>query len=340
MAKHAVRQVLVVCNGLMAAGLLYEAFHLATYPAAFPDSAGMRWLNRFEELFPSVSVLPRAVALLAERVPALAMAQAQRWPLVFYAIAAAVATAALAYGLARAAEWARQTFFVIALAQLSLAALKLGGIALHVIAVGLHGLGGYLTGIMNARIPASYTLLGAFVAAGLARLMWRWRNAQVSDSAGRDTSSQPRPAMAFNAWAEANAKRLTRCTWAIRGALACQFAAIMVMEFSDSHSPHNWSNGELLALAVWAACLAAIWIFLSTENPRLGVGLALGYGLALAFPLLGLLGLPFLLLFLGFRSWLQLMSAGVAIVSALVLLICAIRASILLKKAPVERAGE
>jgi hypothetical protein len=340
MAKHAVRQVLVVCNGLMAAGLLYEAFHLATYAAAFPDSAGMRWLNRFEELFPSVSVLPRAVALLAEKVPAFALTQVQRWPLAFYAIAAAVATAALAYGLSQAAEWARKTFFVIALTQLSLAALKLGGIALHVVAVGLHGLGGYLTGVMNTRIPASYTLLGAFVAAGIAGLMWRWGNVPVSDSGGQDTDTHSARAMAFNAWAEVKSKRLTGWTAVIRGALACQFVAIMVMEFSDSHSPHNWSNGELLVLTVWTACVATIWIFLSTENPRLGVGLALGYGLALALPLLGLLGLPFLLLFLGFRSWPQLVLAGVAIVSVLVLLICAIRASILLKKAPVERAGE
>jgi hypothetical protein len=340
MAKHPMRQVLVACNGLMAAGLLFEVFHLATYPAAFPDSAGMRWLNRFEELFPSVSVLPRAIALLAEKVPALALAQGQRLPLVLYAVASAVATAALAYGLAQAAEWARKTFLAVALAQLSLAALKLGGIALHFAAVSLHGVSAYLTGIMNARIPASYTLLGALVAAGTARLMWMWGNVQLSNNAGHRASAEPIPAMAFNAWAEANAKRLRRSTVTIRGALACQFVAVLSLEFSDSHSLHNWSTGDFLILALWTVSFAAIWIFLSAQDPQLGVGLALGYAITLGLPLLGLLRFPVLLLFLGFQGWFQLALAAVVIVSVVVLLICAIRASIQLKKAPVERAGE
>jgi hypothetical protein len=65
MKRNWIWHFLVVCNGVMALGLLYEAYHRATYLFGFPDSAGMRWLERYEDIFPSVGVLPRVLELLA-----------------------------------------------------------------------------------------------------------------------------------------------------------------------------------------------------------------------------------------------------------------------------------
>jgi hypothetical protein len=98
-----------------------------------------------------VSVLPRGAALFGGKLLTTGTAQEQRWPLLLYGLTGAAVTIAVAYGLSRAAEWARKTFFVMALAQLFIAVLRVGGIGLHLAAVGLRGMGGYLTGLMNGR---------------------------------------------------------------------------------------------------------------------------------------------------------------------------------------------
>ena len=137
---------LVACNGVMAVGLVYEAYHRATYLWGFPDSGGMRWLERCEEIFPSLSVLPRAMGLLAEVGVPIGMVEANRWGLALHALIAAGATAALAYGLARGEEWARKLFLVAALVQLGLAFLWLAPMAVRVIASGgFRAMGGGLS---------------------------------------------------------------------------------------------------------------------------------------------------------------------------------------------------
>jgi len=341
MKRNWILKLLVACNGAMTVGLAYQAYHIATYSFGFPDSAAMRWFERFEELFPNLSILPRLVVELTGNGLLTGSEQGNRWGLVLHAMVAAWATGALTYGLTRGAEWARKTFLVTGLVQLFLALLKLGPMGLHLVAGGIRGMSGYLTGLMSLRIPPMYTILGAFIAAGVARFMWRWGAAPLSESSGAGNApGQQVPALEFSAWSAAIGQTLTRWTRTMRGALLFQFLAILVLKFSSAAAWKSWSLGVFLSLVVWLAMLWLMSFLLSLEDPRLGVGLGVGYAGTLLLPMLGLLRAPLFLLLLGFQTWFQLGLAALGIVSVLVLFVCGIRASVLLGKAPLGRAGE
>src|SRR5208282_3331 len=187
------------------------------------------------------------------------------------------------------ANWARTAFGITALLQFFLALLKLAPMALHLFATGLRGAGGFLNGSASARVPPQYTVLGAFFAAGIARLWWRERNALAHELAKHSNTGAPQgPSLAFNAWAESRQRTLSRWTWSLRAALLLQLIAVTLLEFSSPAAWKNWSAQPMLFWLVWIAAVGAIWNLLSREDPRLGVGLGLGCAGVQVIPALGL----------------------------------------------------
>lgn len=338
MKRNWIWNFLVACNGVLAAGLVYEAYHRATYLFGFPNSAGMRWLERCEEIFPSVSVLPRLLELLARNGISAGMVEANRWGLALHALVAAGATAALAYGLARGEEWARKVFLAVALVQLGLAFLWFAPMMLRVFASGVLGARGYLSGPSGQRLSPDFTILGAFVAAGIARLMWRWGEENPSKgSQARNGLMQQGAALESNAWSSVKALSVAKWTRVMRVTLACQVIAVAVLlVFPEPETRQQWNFGALVFVMVWLGLLGSMWVLLSAHEPRLGVGLCLGYAATLVLPVLGL---SVLFVLLERKTWVQLVALGVAVLSMLVLFVCAIVASVLLGRAPLRQAG-
>ena len=337
MKHNWVMKLLVLCNGAMAAGLCYTAYHLATYPFGFPDSPVMRWFERFETLFPNLGATPQFLLEMAAKGLPGGMTMESRWVAVVSSVILAVVTAAVTYGLVRDADWARNAFGVIALLQLLPLVLKLGLTALHLIVVGRAGIGGYLTGVTGTRIPLQYSVLGAFVAAGILRLMWRWRDESESHLTWPAEDAKPIAASpAFNAQTQEHRRRVSKWTWAMRAALLLQLAAFTLLEFSGKEARRNWSGEAILFWVIWAAVMGVMWYFLSREDPRLGVGLGLGCAGVQVLPALGL---PILLLMLGFQTWFQVGLALLGVLAVLSLLVSGTVASIILGRAPLERTG-
>jgi hypothetical protein len=337
MKRNWITHLMVLCNGAMAAGFLFMAYHTVTYPWAFPDSPATRWFGRFEELFPNLGALPRLLLEVTGILLPGEMAAESRWLGLILNVVLAAATTALTYGLARQVNWARTAFGITALLQFLLASLKLVPLALHLIAAGVMGMRGSLNGSASARVPPQYTVLGAFFAAGIGWLMWRWRNEAVSEDALRADAAWPHaPSLALTDGAEAQRRNLSRWTWGMRIALLLQLITFTWLVFPVSGAWKNWSGTEIFTLLVWVTVLGAIWYLLSREDPRFGVGLGLGCAGVQVIPALGF---PILALMLGFQTWFQLGLVLLGVAAVLVLLVCGIVATIFLGKPPLERAG-
>jgi hypothetical protein len=337
MKRNWITHLIVLCSGATATGFLFMAYHSATYPWAFPDSPATRWLGRFEELFPNLGVLPRLLLQLSGILRPGGVAAQSRWLAMILNVVLAAATAALTYGLARHLIWARTTFGITALLQFLSALLKLAPLALHLIAAGAMGIKGSLNGLASAGVPPQYTVLGAFFAAGIAWLMWRWRNETASEDALQADAARPHTLpLVLTAGTDAQRRGLSRWTWGMRGALLLQLITFTWLVFPAPAAWKNWNGTEILALLIWIAVPGAIWYLLSREDPRFGVGLGLGCAGVQVIPALGF---PILALMLGFQTWFQLGLVLLGVAAVFVLLVSGIVATIFLGKPPLERAG-
>ena len=339
MRRSPIWKALVAGCGCVAAGFFYEAYHFATFLFGAPNSLPLRWFERSADIFPNLGSVPRLVlATSVKGVPDGLMRNARGVAVVVH-IVLAVATAGLAYGLWREKEWARKTFGVTAVLQLLVALQTLVPRLLYVLSSGPMGLRGLLA---SQEDPAQLWLAiaGACLSGGVARLMWRWGDAPGSGGAQASKAGQSLHASAsrFSAWNEALRHSLSKWTWGMRIALATQAVAFTLLQISLPSFSHNAFGGYVLWLA-WLAALVVTWYLLSQDEPRLGVGLGLGYAGVQILPILGVLGAPYVLLLLGFHAGWQFELAGASILAVLVLLTCAIRASLLLGRAPLESAG-
>jgi hypothetical protein len=333
-------KALVAGCACIAAGFLYEAYHFATFLFGAPNSVLVRWFERFASIFPNLGPVPQLLLTTwAKGVPDGLMFKGRGLAVVVHIVLAA-ATAGLAYGLWREEEWARKTFGVTAVLQLLLALRTVVPMLLYLLSSGPMGLRGILA---SEEDPGRLwvTIAGACFCGGVARLMWRWGDApggggaQASKAGQRTGASAP----AFSPWAEALRRSLSKWTWGMRIALATQAVAFTLLQVSlPTRFTQTAFGGYVLWLA-WLAALGVTWYLLAQDEPRLGVGLGLGYAAVQILPILGVLGAPAVLFLLGFRAGWQLGLAGVSVLAVVVLLICAVRASVLLGRAPLESAG-
>ena len=59
MTRNWVMKLLTVCVAVSAFVFVFSAYHTATFLPSFPDSATVRWADRYTEVFPTFAVVPR-----------------------------------------------------------------------------------------------------------------------------------------------------------------------------------------------------------------------------------------------------------------------------------------
>jgi len=155
-------KLLTVCVAVSAFVFVYLAYHTATFLLSFPDSATVRWADRYTEVFPTFAVVPRAFFQLTGNA-FFQFGNATRWPGILLHLALAGASGVLAFGLGRFRTWARAAFGIVAAGFALLQLFKLSPLVLHLFVGGVRS---YFTGLASERVGPSYTFFGIIVSVG------------------------------------------------------------------------------------------------------------------------------------------------------------------------------
>ena len=350
MRRNWVMKLLVVCNAVSAAGLLYSAYHMATFTYGFPESPVTRWIARFYEVFPAPGILVQIFFDLTGK-PAALPATGARVPIVIVDCVFGLAAGALAYGLARYYKWARTSFGVLAGAT---ALARLSGLA----AVGAYLFSGnfraFLSAQMAEQTDPQFRIVGLMVGVGCVWLMWKWRNEPEKEAASPSPGSAPQRHVAvYNAWEETRKRKLTKWLWGIRVSIpvivvptvlwAMRMRAMLAAHPNASRSPSVEAAG-VATLLTWFLLLGLIWYLVSKQDERLGTGMAVGYGALHTLLYAGGIALspaPLgMLLLLGVSSWRDLVVFALPILGCFAILACGIAASIRLGRTDGQTAGK
>lgn len=342
-------KLLTVCVAVSALVFVYSAYHAATFLLSFPDSATLRWADRYTEVFPTFAVVPRAFFQLTGNA-LLQLGNATRWPGILLQLLLAAASGVLVFGLARYRKWARAAFGTVAAAFALLQLFKLFPVVLHLFVGSLRN---YLTGMASERIGPLYTFFGIIVSAGCAWLMCRWRD-EPEQKTKPAASLTPTKASATSAVAESiTAARSARET-AKRARLRKSISWIQIGEVLIAAAvvlgaiPGTRVSVAVLSLhagaaAIWFLPLALIWYLLSLEEPRFGIGMAAGFGVLQFLPYVAISTSPYpmgMLYLLGVQGLGSLVIAVLPSLGALIMSIAAVRATVQAGRPTAQMAGK
>jgi hypothetical protein len=334
-------KVLVVCNAAIALGYLYSAYHTATFLFGFPDSPGLRWLSRFVEVFPSLSVVLGLSYEMTGKALVGSAVEGSRLPGVILDLVLGVGAGAIAYGLARYAIWARKVFGITAALTVLLHLIKLTPIGLHLFAGSFRN---YFGSLLSARSGPQYAFFGLFISGGIAWLMWRWREEPAGAVEQIAAQAAPRSSESVsNAWIEAKRARLKKWLWGVRIALILLGLAIALNAIATASSWRVMPAQQAFTLLLWLTPIPVICYLVSREDSRLGVGLAVGFAAVQLLPYIGMassrssLGLLFLM---GFQTWPRIAILLVPSLAAIVVLVCGLAATLQLGRATAQSAGK
>ena len=349
MTRNWVMKLLTACVGVSALVFVYSAYHAATFLLSFPDSAMVRWVERYTEVFPTFAVVPRGFFQVTGNA-LFQLGNATRWPGILLNLVLAGASGVLVFGLARYRKWARAAFGTVAAASVLLQLFKLFPVVLHMFVGGVRG---YLTGLASERIGPLYAFLGIIVGTGCAWLMWRWRDepeqetrpaAQVAEIKATAVSAVAESiAAARRTRAEAKRAHLRRSIrWiqisevliavpVVLGAIPGTLLSVAVLSLHPG------------AAAIWFLLLALIWYLLAREEPRFGIGMATGFGVLQLLPYIAICTVPYplgMMLLLGAQGLGSLVVAVLPALGALVMSVAAVRATVQAGRPNAQMAGK
>jgi len=342
-------KLLTVCVAVSALVFVYSAYHAATFLLSFPDSATLRWADRYTEVFPTFAVVPRAFFQLTGNA-LLQLGNATRWPGILLQLLLAAASGVLVFGLARYRKWARAAFGTVAAAFGLLQLFKLSPLVLHLFAGGVRS---SLAGLAEERIGPLYTFFGILVSAGCAWLMWRWRDEpEQKTRPAAPVAATKTPAVsaaaesiaaARSAREQAKRARLRRSIRWIQISEALIAAAIVLGAIPGTTVSVAVLSLHIGVAVIWLLLLALIWYLLTREEPRLGIGMAVGFSVLQFLPYIanGMLPYPAAMLYLlGVQGVASLVVAVLPSLGALIMSIAAVRATIQAGKPTAQLAGK
>jgi hypothetical protein len=348
MTRNWVMKLLTVCIAASALVFLYSAYHAATFLLSFPDSATLRWADRYTEVFPTFAVVPRAFFQLTGNA-LLQFGNATRWPGILLQLLLAAASGVLVFGLARYRKWARAAFGTMAAAFGLLQLFKLSPLVLHLFAGGVRS---SLAGLAEERVGPLYTLFGIIVSAGCSWLIWRWRDEPEQETRpAPPVAATKAPAVsavaesiaaARSAREQAKRARLRRSIRWIQISEALIAAAIVLGAIPGTSVSVALLSLHIGVAVIWFLLLALIWYLLTREEPRLGIGMAVGFGVLQFLPYIAISMLPYpaaMLYLLGGQGLGSLVVAVLPSLGALFMSIAAVRATIQAGKPTAQLAG-
>jgi hypothetical protein len=342
-------KLLTVCIAVSALVFVYLAYHTATFLLSFPDSATVRWADRYTEVFPSFAVVPRGLFQLTG-IALFGLESTTRWAGILLHLLLAGASGVLAYGLARYRKWARVAFGTVAATFAVLQLFKLFPVVLHLFVGSVRN---YLTGLASARIGPLYTFFGIIVSIGCAWLMWRWRDEpeQESTSAASVSGTKVSAASAVaessaparTAWEDAKRVRLRKSIRWIRMGEVLIASAVVLGSIPGTRLSVAVLSLHIGAAAIWFLLLAAIWYLLSREEPRFGIGMASGFGVLQLLPYVAISTLPYpmgMMFLLGVQGLGSLVIAALPALGAFIMSIAAVRATVQAGRPTAQMAGK
>ena len=341
-------KLLTACLAVSALVFVYSAYHTATFLLSFPDSATVRWVDRYTEVFPTFAVVPRGFFQLTGNA-LFHLGNATRWPGILLDLLLAGASGVLVFGLARYRKWARAAFGTVAAAFALLQLFKLFPIVLHLFVGGVRN---YLTGLASERIGPLYTFFGIIVSTGCAWLIWRWRDEPEQETRpAAPVAATKAPAVsavaesiaaARSARAEVKRARLRRSIRWIQISEVLIAVPVVLGAIPGTRQSVAVLSLHLGAAAIWFLLLALIWYLLSREEPRFGIGMAAGFGVLQLLSYVAISTLPYpgaMMYLLGAQGLGSFVIAVLPALGALIMSIAAVRATIQAGKPTAQLAG-
>lgn len=342
-------KLLSVCVAVSALVFVYSAYHRATFLLSFPDSATVRWTDRYTEVFPSFALVPRVFFQLTGNA-LFNLGNATRWPGILLDLLLAGASGVLAFGMGRYRKWARAAFGTVAAAFAVLQVFKLFPVVLHLFVGGVKS---YLTGLASERIGPLYTFFGIIVSAGCAWLMWRWRDEPEQETTLAASIAATKPpaasavarstAAAHSAREAAQRMRLRRSILWIRIGEVVIAVALLLGAIPGTRLSVPVMSLQIGMVAISFLPLVLIWYLLSRAEPRFGIGMAAGFAVLLFLPYLALSTTPYpmgMLFLLGVQGLGSFVIAVLPALGALIMSIAAVRATVQAGRPTAQTAGK